>query len=68
MNVVAAEFVDKAHFPALRDHFSAPIAVAQNRVRQKQKTSRFGAVARAGNRRNRRRYGRRLKCLIERLK
>ena len=49
MSVVAAEFVDKAHFPALRDQFSAPIAVAQNRARrQKQKTSRFGVVARLG--------------------
>jgi hypothetical protein len=33
MSVVAADFVDKAHLPALRDHFPAPIAVAHNLTR-----------------------------------
>ena len=60
MSVVAADFVDKAHLLALRDHFTAPIAVAPNLTlaAKNKKTSSLGVVARVGIRRNRRRYRR----------
>ena len=33
MSVVAADFIDKAHLPAPRDHFAVSIAVAHNLTR-----------------------------------
>jgi hypothetical protein len=45
MCVVDSDFVDKAHLPTLRDHFSAPIAVALN-LRRAAKSKKYRASAR----------------------